>query len=73
MGEQRIELVADLAFGPLRLGLPARHRLQAGGALQRHRLRKAAIKYQRRLIDLQRNRHSVSLRHEILLTGKRRV
>ena len=56
MGEQRIELVAHLALGPLRLGLPARHGLQARGALQRHRLGEAAVEHQRSLVDLQRDR-----------------
>ena len=73
VGEQRIELIANLAFGPLRLCLPARHRLQARGALQRHRFGEAAVEHQWRLVDLQRDRHTLCLRHEILLTSQCRV
>ncbi len=73
VGEQRVELVAHLALGPLRIGLPAGDRLEAGRALQRHRFREAAVDHQRRLVDLQRHRHPVLGRHEILLARERRV
>ena len=73
MSEQRIELLADLAIDPLGIGLPARHRLQSGRPLQRHRLGEATVEHQRRLVDLQRHRNALGLGDHVLLARERRV
>jgi hypothetical protein len=48
VGEQRVELVAHVAAGPLGVGLPAGHALHARRALERERLREPSVDDQRR-------------------------
>ena len=73
MREQGIELIADVAIGPLCVALPARDRLEPGRALESHGFREAAVDDQRRLVDLQRDCHAGGVGHQILLASERGV
>jgi hypothetical protein len=73
VGKQGVQLVTHLPIGPLRLSLPASDCLQAGGALERHRLGEAAIENHRGLVNLKRDRDAPLLGDQILLASQGRV
>ena len=67
VGEERVQLVIHLAIGPLRIGLPAGDGLEPRGALERHRLGKAAVEDQGRLVNLQRDGDAILSDDEVLM------